>query len=209
VIGVAIVEDHPAIAEGLAALIGSEPDIEITWVAGSERTADELLTTRPPDIVLCDVMLDGRDDGFELLARHGRAVRFILYTAFEFPAHHARALQGGAAGVLSKIASAEEIVAAIRRVDDGGTAFPAHVLQSARQAPRPPTARELDIVSLVVEGLSNDELAARLGLSPKTVEGSLRRLFERYSCDNRTQLARLAMRQGWLTGGRSQPETPA
>ena len=205
-IAVAIVEDHPAIAEGLAALIGAEPDIDIVWVAGSEPTADGLLATSRPDVVLCDVMLDGRDDGFELLARHGRTVKFILYTAFEFPAHHARALQGGAAGILSKIAPAEEIVAAIRRVNGGGKAFPARVLQSARRAPRPPSARELQLVALLVEGLSNDELATRLGRSSKTVEGSLRRLFERYGCDNRTQLARLAMRQGWLTGGRSQPD---
>ena len=97
-------------------------------------------------------------------------------------------------------------MAAIRRVNGGGKAFPARVLQSARRAPRPPSARELQLVALLVEGLSNDEPATRLGRSSKTVEGSLRRLFERYGCDNRTQLARLAMRQGWLTGGRSQPD---
>jgi two-component system response regulator DesR len=201
VIRVALVEDHPAIADGLAALIGSEPDIEIAWVAGNEPEAEARLLDVPPDVLLCDVMLGGRDAGFELLHRHGRHVRFILYTAFDFPAHHVRAVEGGAAGFLSKVTPAEHIVAAIRTVHRGGKAFPARVLRSARRAPRPPTPREVELLSLVAEGVSNEELADRLGLRPKTIEGTLRRLFERYGCANRTQLARFAMRQGWLTGG--------
>ena len=199
-IRVALVEDHPAIAHGLAALIGSEADIEIAWVAGSAPEAETRMREAKPDVVLCDVMLGGRDGGFELLDRHHARMRFILYTAFDFPAHHARALDGGAAGFLPKVTPAEEIVDAIRTVHRGGRVFPTHVLHSARRAPRPPTPRELDLLTLVAEGVSNDELAERLGLRPKTIEGTLRRLFERYGCENRTQLARFAMRQGWLTG---------
>ena len=200
-IRLAIIEDHAAIADGLAALIGSEPDIEIGWVSRNAPDADARLAADPVDVVLCDVMLGGRDAGFDLLAHHGRASGFILYTAFDFPAHHRRAMDGGAAGFLSKVTPAEQIVAAIREVHRGGRVFPVRIRQSARAAPSPPTPRELELLRLVVEGVSNDELAARLGVRRKTVEGTLRRLFERYGCENRTQLARFAMRQGWLTGG--------
>jgi len=200
-IRVAIVEDHAAIAHGLAALIGGEPDIDIAWVSSTARDADSRLGTDRPDVVLCDVMLSGRDAGFELLERHGSRARFILYTAFDFPDHHRRALEGGAAGFLPKVTPAERIVAAIHTVNAGKRVFPSQILRSARAAPRPPTPRELQLLRYVAEGIPNDELADRLGIRPKTVEGSLRRLFERYGCENRTQLARFAMRQGWLTGG--------
>jgi DNA-binding NarL/FixJ family response regulator len=199
-IRVGIVEDHRAIAEGLAALIGGEDDIEIVWLAGDQQTATRLLASDPPDAVLCDVMLGGSDAGFDLLDAHGQRSRFVMYSAFDFPAHHARSLQRGAAGFVSKVAPAEQIVAAIRKVHRGRRAFARAVLQSARQAARPPTERELALVRLLVEGASNDAIAEAMSISPKTVEGWVRRMFDRYGCANRTQRARFAMRQGWLTG---------
>jgi DNA-binding NarL/FixJ family response regulator len=198
-IRVALVEDHPAIAEGLAALIGSEPDIEIAWVASDPERARELLARDVADVVLCDVMLAGRDTGFTLLDEHAGSSRFVMYTAFDFPAHHARALEAGAAGFVSKLAPAEDIVDTIRTVHAGHQAYPTRVLQSARRAPPRPSARELELLSQLAEGASNEDLAERLHLSQKTVEGWIRRMFDRYGCENRTQLARFAMRQGWLT----------
>jgi two-component system, NarL family, response regulator DesR len=197
---VGIVEDHAAIADALAALIGSDPDIDVSWVSRTAAEAGVHLRAERPDVVLCDVMLEGRDAGFELLADHGSRTRFIFYTAFDFPDHHRRALEGGAAGFLPKVTPAEQIVAAIRTVHAGGRVFPGHILRSARTAPRAPTPRELDLLRLVAEGVPNDDIAAQLGVRRKTVEGTLRRLFDRYGCENRTQLARTAMRQGWLTG---------
>jgi two-component system response regulator DesR len=152
-------------------------------------------------VVLCDVMLTGRDDGFRLLAAHHAEARFVMYSAFDFPAHHVRAIDEGAAGYVSKMADADEIARAIRRVAAGGVAFGPEVLASARQAPRPPTPRERQVLELLVDGASNDEMARGLGIRVKTIEGTIRRLFDRYSVENRTQLARYALRQGWLTSG--------
>jgi DNA-binding NarL/FixJ family response regulator len=174
--------------------------------------ADQLIGDEAPDVVLCDIMLGGRDAGFDLLDRHGPQARFLLYTAYDFPAHHARAVSGGAAGLLSKTADAEAIAEALRQVAGGGTWFPPRVVDSARQAPRPPTGREHQLLVLLAEGASNEVMAHELGIRVKTVEGMIRRLFDRYGVDNRTQLARFAMRQGWLTGvsGGGRPlETPA
>ncbi|MEI7743905.1 MAG: response regulator transcription factor [Chloroflexota bacterium] len=193
-----IIEDHAAIAQGLSVLLAS-PDISIVGIAGDAETAGGMITTLAPDLVLCDVMLGGRDAGFDLLDRHGDRSRFVMYTAFDYPAHHARALKGGAAGYLSKLADGESIVRALRHVAAGGQWFPRSVLDSARRAPRPPTDREHQLLVLLAEGEPNEGMARIMGLRVKTIEGMIRRLFDRYGVDNRTQLARFAMRQGWLT----------
>jgi DNA-binding NarL/FixJ family response regulator len=194
-----IVEDHTAIAQALALLLGG-PEVSVVGTASDVETADRLIADELPDVVLCDVMMGGRDAGFDLLDRHGARARFLFYTAYDFPAHHARAMDGGAAGFLSKTVDAGVIAEALRHVAAGGTWFPTRVVDSARGAPRPPTEREHQLLVLLSEGASNDVMAREMGLRVKTIEGMIRRLFDRYGVDNRTQLARFAMRQGWLTG---------
>ena len=194
-----IVEDHPAIAEALAALIGSEPDIVVVGIAHGLDDGDALIREANPHVVLCDVMLGGRDDGFELLRRHGGHSRFVILTAYDYQSHHATAVAAGAAGYLSKLSDAETIVRTIRRAAAGEPAIPAPILESARRAPPAPTSRERELLAMLTAGASNDEIAVAMRIKVKTVEGMLRRLYDRYGTANRTQLARFAMRQGWLT----------
>lgn len=196
-----IVENHPAIADGLASLLRGVPDIEVVGLASTPRDAHVLLDRETPDVVLCDVMLGPSDAGFGLLAAHGDRSAFLMYSAFDYPAHHVRAIEGGALGYLSKSVEVEVIIRAIRRAAEGSTSFPPSVLASARQAPRRPTAREQQLLLHLSRGATNEDLAASLGLVVKSVEGMIRRLFDRYGVDNRTQLARFALAQGWLTGG--------
>ncbi|HET7727661.1 MAG TPA: response regulator transcription factor [Candidatus Limnocylindrales bacterium] len=202
-----IVEDHAAIADALAALLASADDLQVDVVCRDKECAEAQLLTDPPDVVLCDVMLGGRDRGFELLRAFGADVAFVMYTAFEFPAYHAQAIEYGARGYVSKTAPIAEIQHAIRRAAAGKHAFPQRVLDSARAAATPPTARELFAIRLVADGATNDEIADGLGLRVKSVEGTLRRLFDRYGVNNRTQLVALATRQGWLSS--SDGVTPA
>ena len=89
----------------------------------------------------------------------------------------------GAKGYLSKMATVDEIVRAVETVAAGGTAFPIAARRAASDALRVPTPRELEILALVTEGLSNAEIADRLSLRVKTVESQLRRLFDRYDVD--------------------------
>ena len=195
---IVIVEDHAAIAEGLAALLAGE-GIEVVGVASTAGRAEPLIRDQRPDVVLCDVMLGGRDAGFDLLARLKDVSRFLMLSAYDYPAHHARAVGAGAAGYLSKMVDAAGLLAAVRAVAAGKTGFDETVLESARRAPRAPTPREREMLRELAGGATNDEIALRLGISVKTVEGMIRRLFERYGVSNRTELARLANRQGWLT----------
>ena len=201
-IRLAIVEDHPAIADGLIALLDIEPDLTVVGAASDAASADRLLAATSPDVVLCDVRLAGTGDGLEVLARHTPGPAFIMLTAYVYPSYYVAATEGGAKGYISKMATIQQILAAVRIVAAGGTAFPREAQGAIRSAMRVPTPRELEILILVADGLSNSEIAERLGLRIKTVESQLRRMFDRYDTGSRTALVHLAERQGWLAEGR-------
>ena len=199
VIRLAIVEDHPALADGLATLIRGSSDVEVVGTAPDVAKATALIEREQPDVVLCDIRLaDDGDDGFTLVRRFAPRPAFIMLTVASYPSYHARAVDLGAMGYLSKMASVDQILVAIRSVAAGGTAYPSDTRRSANEALRLPTPRELEILALVAEGLSNVEIAERLSLRVKTVESQLRRLFDRYDVTSRTALARVAQRQGWI-----------
>jgi DNA-binding NarL/FixJ family response regulator len=198
VIRLAIVEDHPALADGLATLIRGSTDVDVVGTAPDVAEAAALIERESPDVVLCDIALAHDDDGFDLVRRFAPRPAFIMLTVASYPSYHARAVDLGAMGYLSKMATVEQILDAIRTVAAGGTAYPSDTRRSAKEALRVPTARELEIIGLVAEGLSNVEIAERLSLRVKTVESQLRRLFDRYDVTSRTALARLALRQGWI-----------
>lgn len=196
-IRVAIVEDHPAIAEGLAALIKGAPDVMVVGTARDIPSASTLIEHEAPDVVLCDIRLADAGDGFDLVERHRPGPAFVILSAYWYPSYHVRAVELGAKGYLSKMATVDQIIGAVKTVAAGGTAFPPAARQAASDALRVPTPRELEILALVAEGLSNAEIAERLSLRVKTVESQLRRLFDRYDVTSRTALVRLAARQGW------------
>ncbi len=200
-IRVAVVDDHPATAEGLASLLAASADIEVVGTARDIRGARDLIRATTPDVVLCDIELGGGGRGFELLEAQlpdERAMpAVVFFSAYDYPAFRALAMERGAAGYLVKTAPVVEILEAIRIAAAGRTTFTSHDLRAARSAPRPPSGRELEVIALIVAGRSNDEIAAQLAIETSTVESHLRRLFARYSIDNRTSLAMLAVRMGW------------
>ncbi len=198
VIRIVIVEDHPAIAEGLTALLSIESDLTVVGVARDCDAADRLIAAQSPDVVLCDIRLAGTGDGLELLARRPAGPAFIMLSSYSYPSYFVAAVEHGAKGYLSKMATIEQIVASVRTVAAGGTAFPSDVRRTVRTALRPPTPREAQILALVAEGLGNAEIAERLSLRLKTIESQLRRMFDRYDVTSRTSLVRVAQRQGWI-----------
>jgi DNA-binding NarL/FixJ family response regulator len=201
-IRVAIVEDHPAIADGLAALIEGSAGVTVVGTARDARTATALIEHESPDVVLCDIRLSDDGDGLDLVRRHHAGPAFIILSAYWYPSYHVRAVELGAKGYLSKMATVDQIVRAVETVAAGGTAFPVAARKAASGALRVPTPRELQILELVAEGHSNAEIAEQLALRVKTVESQLRRLFDRYDVGSRTALVRLAGRQGWIAEDR-------
>jgi DNA-binding NarL/FixJ family response regulator len=202
VIRLAIIEDHPAIAEGLTALLRGEPDLILVGTAGDGVAADRLIAAQSPDIILCDIRLTGAEDGLGILARYKTGPAFIMLSAYSYPSYYVAAVERGAKGFLSKMATIEQILTAVRSVAAGGTAFTAEFRRAVRTAPRPPTPREAQILARVAEGQANSEIAERLSLRVKTVESQLRRMFDRYDVTSRTSLVRVAQRQGWVEGDR-------
>jgi DNA-binding NarL/FixJ family response regulator len=197
-----LVEDHPALADGLAALVRGEPDVELMGVAGDPDSAAELIRGGHPDVVLCDVVLGGERAGLRLLKElaGSPAPAFIMFSAYGYPDYYVTALEQGAAGYLLKMATISEVMSAVRTVAAGGRAFPGDVLRGARRARRRPTPRQHEIIALVGDGRTNEEIAQTLSIHVKTVEGQLRRLFDRYDVANRTELVRVAEREGWILG---------
>ncbi len=162
--------------------------------------AIELLERTRPDVVVCDVWIGGQPGGLQLVKRFGggRGPLMLMLSGFEQPSFLRAAFEAGAAGYLSKASEIDEILAAVEAVAAGETRFPAVTLSALRDAPRPPSARELEALRLLARGATNDEIAVGLGISIKTVESHLRRLFGRYGVLSRTELALLAVREGWL-----------
>jgi DNA-binding NarL/FixJ family response regulator len=205
VIRLVVIDDHPAIAAAIDAAIRERPELGIDLVGAATSTTEGLALAAElrPDVVVCDLWLDGAPTGLEALATltrpdRGAPTRVLVLSGLDQPSFLRAAFEGGAAGYLSKASPVEAIVDTIGTVARGGTAFPAMTLRALREAPRRPSERELGAIRLVARGASNDEIAAGLGISIKTVESHLRRLFGRYGVLSRTELAMLAVREGWL-----------
>ncbi len=186
-IRVAIVDDHPAFRDGVAAVLGGQEDIEVTGLGGSLADARTIVDANdPPDVLILDVRL-GEENGLTLLGSHSRTA-VIVFSAFDYPQYHQIALRSGAAGFVAKSVETRELIEAGRLVFD------------RRQDALPPelTSRELEVVRLVADGLTNDEIGAALGVTTRTVEAHLGRIFERTGAQSRTELATRAIREAWL-----------
>lgn len=197
-IRVAVVDDHPVVTEGLTSALGNMPDIEVAWTATSVSAARQALAADDRvDVVLLDVRLpDG--SGLDLLpGERAHPPAYLVLSSWDRPQYAAAAFKRGAAGYLLKVAPLPEILSAIHKAAAGGLAFEARQLASVRGT-RTLTPREVEVVRLVAKGLSNDEVAAHLGIARKTVEAYLTKLYERWGFTTRTELALWAEREGWL-----------
>ena len=186
------------VGEGTAAVLRSTDDLQVVGVASSLGAARDagLVDAAAVDVVLLDIRL-GTGSGLDLLTGpgHNPLPAIIVLTAFDYPQYAEAALRLGAAGFVVKTAPLPELLAAIRRVAAGGMAFAVRPSSSARLHL---TARERDVVSLIVDGRSNDEIGTALGIGARTVETHLARLFARFDVASRTELATRALREGWL-----------
>ena len=191
-IRVAVVDDHPLVREGTAAIVARQDDMEITGVAGSLEELRPILEA-PVDVLLLDLRL-GQESGFDLLRESTKPMpAVVVLTSYDYPQYADAALRLGAAGFVVKTAPTAELLDAIRRAAAGGLAFGVRPGNGVSLS-----EREREVLRLVADGASNDEIGARLGISSRTVESHLRRLFERLAIASRTELAARALREGWL-----------
>jgi DNA-binding NarL/FixJ family response regulator len=217
-IRVVVADDQPLLRTGFKALIATAPDLEVVGEAGDGREAVRLARAAQADVVLMDIrmpVLDGIAATRLITADEDLAgVRVLILTTFEIDEYVFEALRAGASGFLGKSAEADELLNAIRTVSRGDALLSPAATRSlisrflATPSPPPPmdgaasrglaalTDRERELTVLVATGLSNDEIAAKLVLSPATVKTHVNRAMVKVGARDRAQLVVFAHRCG-------------
>lgn len=199
---VLIVDDHPIVADGLRRALEAHADLQVIASVGSRAEAEPFLDGGKVDVAIVDIRLpDG--SGLELVQRATATPGMpptLVFSSFDTPQYVEAAMRLGASGFLLKTAPMREILAAVRRLADGGTAFAPSLRRSLK---RPFPARQLsprdrDIVERILAGRSNEEIARDLSIARKTVEARLSRMYEQFGLVGRTDLALRAERERWL-----------
>ncbi|MFC5722395.1 response regulator [Streptomyces gamaensis] len=197
-------DDHTVVRAGLLALLGSEPDIEVVGEAGDGEEAVAVAARLRPDVVLMDLQLGPGIDGVEVTRRiAATGVHVLVLTTYDTDADITRAIAAGATGYLLKAERPEELFAAIRSAAQGRTALSppvaSRVMSHMRGAARPTlTARELDILGQLAQGLGNREIARALFISQATVKTHLGRIYDKLGVETRAGAVAVAKEQRLL-----------
>ena len=200
-----LVDDHPVVRAGVRAVLSLEPEFEVVAEAGTPEAALAAVREHTVDVVLLDLQLGEQRSGAEL-ARHLLAEpqppRVLVLTNYDTDADILAAVEAGASGYLLKDTPPDELISAIRAAFLGHSALaPAvanRLMQRMRQPIDQPTARELEVLSMVAEGRSNAEIAHALVLSEATVKSHLVHLFTKFGVTSRTAAVAKARQLGFL-----------
>jgi two-component system NarL family response regulator len=199
-IRVLIADDHVTVREGLAAIIGRQPDMVVAGEAAHGRDAVELWRKHHPDVALLDLrmpVLDGVG-AIEEIRRQEALARVIVLTTFDTDADISRAIKAGAKGYMLKDAQREELLECIRKVHAGETSIPPALVAklAAGMSNESLTGRELEVLTLLSCGKSNKEIGIHLYISETTVKSHLRSIFSKLSVLSRTEAIAAASRRG-------------
>ncbi|RME50032.1 MAG: DNA-binding response regulator [Caldilineae bacterium] len=209
-ITILIADDHPMVREGLRSML-TAPDMRIVGEAGSGQEALEKVKALSPDVVLMDIRMPDMDGiaALQAINQARLASRVIMVTTYRSTAYLLRALSAGAAGFVLKDIPRDDLLATVRAVAGGASRVDRAFLQSVLrdlEEPSPPatdselleplTPREMDVLRLLVEGMTNQAIAQALVLSPGTVKSYVQTLFQKLNVSDRTQAAVKAIRLG-------------
>lgn len=217
-IKVVIVDDHPFFRQGVRGVLAREPDIEVVAESGDGQEALDLLSKIQPDVVLMDVNLPTMN-GFQVtqkLKNHCPNINVIILTAYDDEEQVYHAIRIGASAYFAKDVEPARLLNTIRTVAEGHyviagkTMTPGQAEQWLLELYRryglkpedatfsPLTDREMEILELIIEGLSNKEIAHHLGISQQTVKNHVTSILAKLNLADRTQAAIYALRHGWV-----------
>jgi DNA-binding NarL/FixJ family response regulator len=199
-IKVLIVDDHHIVRQGLAALLKTVPGFEVLGEAADGEQAVELYRKHRPDVTLMDLRLP-KMNGVEAITRIREGsphARIVVLTTYDGDEDIYRALQAGAKGYLLKGMDLAELSEAIRTVHAGKTRIPPRVAEklAERMSGSSLTARELEVLRLIVAGKSNKDIGSALFISEATVKTHVNSLLSKLGVEDRTQAATTALQRG-------------
>lgn len=195
-------DDHPLARAGLSAFLQTEAGMEVVAEASNGEEAIERYREFRPDLVLMDLsmpVMDGLAATQAILDEFPEA-RVIVLTTYDGDEDIHRALEAGARGYLLKDMLVDEMAEVIRAVSQGRKGVPRAVAAKlAEYTPRVPlTPREIEVLSLVAKGLTNAELAERIGRAEGTVKVHLKNILQKLGVDDRTEAVTIGMRRGFI-----------
>jgi NarL family two-component system response regulator LiaR len=202
-IRVLVVDDHTMVRRGLATFLKVFDDLELAGEAASGQAAVQLCAQLQPDVVLMDMVMPDMDGAAatRLIRKQSTSIQVIALTSFKEEILVQSALQAGAIGYLLKDVTAEELAQAIRAAHAGRATLSPEAAQSlVRAASQPPppgsdlTERERAVLALLVEGLNNTQIAARMTISPSTVKSHVSNILSKLGVASRTEAVSLALR---------------
>lgn len=207
-IRILIADDHAIVREGLRALFATEPDLQLVAEATDGVEAVNKARAMKPDVILLDMMMP-RKDGLEAISdimKENPQARILVLTSFAEDEKVFPAIKAGALGYLLKDSSPQELLQAVQNVYRGEASLhPTIARKLMRELSQPPslprttdplTEREVEVLRLVAQGLSNDDIAEKLVVSERTVRTHVSHILDKLHLANRTQMALYAVREG-------------
>jgi len=212
-IRVVLADDHAVVRKGIREFLEAEPDIAVVAEAIDGEQAVALVAEHRPDVVVLDIQMPqvgGVEATRRIKAEHP-GVRVLILSAYDDDPYVSALLQAGASGYVLKTADSAELVQAVRAVHRGDSALDPSVtlrlvqqLATGRPLGTPTTIealteREIEVLRLVAQGLTNKAIGQSLGISDRTVQGHLANIYGKLNVGSRTEAVTEALKQGWIT----------
>jgi DNA-binding NarL/FixJ family response regulator len=214
-IRILLADDHHMVRSGIRQLLECAGDMEVIAEAGDGEEAQTLIQEHQPDVAVLDIQMP-RATGIEV-TRWVRAslpaVGVLILTAYNDDPYVMAVLQAGANGYVLKTAGADDLIQAVRDVNEGKSALDPAITarlmqnlfkQADRQPTEPLTDRELDVLRLASKGYTNKAIGVQLGISDRTVQGHLAHIFDKMHATSRTEAVMRAVTLGWISQGTEQ-----
>lgn len=210
-IRILVVDDHAIVRTGISAWIETEADLELAGEASDGVEAIEKALKLDPDVILMDLVMPKKDGIYAItnIIRENPNACILVITSFSEKTSAVPAIKAGASGFIMKDTSPEEMLQAIREVHRGNPWLSPEITRmlmrnnAEQESPHPLkellTARELDVLKLLAQGLSDEEIAAELVVSKATVRFHVTNVFQKLQLKSRTQAALYAIREGYVS----------